>query len=273
MKRVLSIKQHPEKPLYRKEIQWLLREKYGNAMAPEAEQEIKRILRGEPADYIIGNIPFLGRVIDLSFRPFIPRPETEFWTERAIKDLIHDKRPRPCIRCLDIFAGSGCIGVAVLKHVPRAHVDFAEKNERFLEQIRINIDHNNLNYRGPSSMTEDGPPRCRIIRSNIFSMVRGRYDYIFANPPYVGTGERVQKSVREHEPRDSVFAGKDGLRVIRPFLRAAKKHLAPGGVLYMEFGPRQKKYIEQLLRKNHYGEFSFHKDQYDRYRYLAASAR
>ncbi|KKU36519.1 MAG: Protoporphyrinogen oxidase [Candidatus Azambacteria bacterium GW2011_GWF2_46_32] len=178
-----------KKDKFIKEIGWVLKEKYGFARLAEFERDIQRLQKGEPVAYVIGFVDFLGCKIDLSFRPLIPRPETEFWTEKAIEDI--EKSGRKKVRCLDIFAGSGCIGVAVLKHAPVAVVDFAEKEKKFLEQIKLNARLNNLS-----------PKRRKFIQSDIFSNISGIYDYIFANPPYVAKRKNavVQKSVLEWEP-------------------------------------------------------------------------
>ena len=248
-----------KKDKFIKEIGWILKEKYGFARLAEFERDIQRLQKGEPVAYVIGFVDFLGCKIDLSFRPLIPRPETEFWAEKAIEDI--KKSGRKKVRCLDIFAGSGCIGVAVLKHAPVAVVDFAEKEKKFLEQIKLNARLNNLS-----------PKRCKFIQSDIFSNITGIYDYIFANPPYVAKRKNavVQKSVLEWEPAGAIFGGRDGLFYIRKFLKEAEKHLSAGGKIYMEFDSRQKNEIAGILKRLGYGNVNFYKDQYGRWRYLTA---
>ncbi|HBA52799.1 TPA: hypothetical protein DCY68_03330, partial [Candidatus Azambacteria bacterium] len=232
---------------------------YGFARLAEFERDIQRLQKGEPVAYVIGFVDFLGCKIDLSFRPLIPRPETEFWTEKAIEDI--EKSGRKKVRCLDIFAGSGCIGVAVLKHAPVAVVDFAEKEKKFLEQIKLNARLNNLS-----------PKRRKFIQSDIFSNISGIYDYIFANPPYVAKRKNavVQKSVLEWEPAGAIFGGRNGLFYINKFLKQARGHLKPEGKIYMEFDSRQKNEIAGILKRLGYGNVNFYKDQYGRWRYLTA---
>jgi release factor glutamine methyltransferase len=234
-----------------KEIQWLLDEKYGGESTPEAEKDIARLEKGEHLDYVIGWVDFLGCKIDLSLRPLIPRPETEYWVEKAVKEI------REGSRVLDIFAGSGCIGIAVLKHTD-AVVDFAEKEKEFLEQIRINADLNGI-----------GAKRYSIIPSDIFSGIQRKYDYILANPPYVAEERRghVQESVLAQEPLGAVFGGKDGLQYTRKFLEQAKNHLVPGGVMYLEFDSQQKQKIGRFAEKFGYKKAEFRKDQYNKWRY------
>lgn len=214
----------------------------------------------EPAAYVIGFVDFLGCKIDLSERPLIPRTETEFWVEQAVTMIYHSVSKE--VRCLDIFAGSGCIGIAVLRKLPTAIVDFIDSDPKAVRQIQINCKLNNVD-----------PSRYRIIRSDIFENVHASYDYIFANPPYVAEERRenVQDSVLDYEPHTALFSGPDGLGHIKRFLDKAKEHLNKGGKVYLEFDEHQKDKIEEILREKSFKEISFHRDQFGRWRYLHAS--
>ncbi len=241
----------------KREIQWLLKEKYGGAPCLAFLRDAERIKKGEPADYVIGWTDFLGCRISLSKKPLIPRPETEYWVNEAIKEIKAERKGKK-VRCLDIFAGSGCIGIAALKHIPFAVADFAEKEKSFCEQIADNLKQNNIARR-----------RYSVIQSDMFSRVRKRYDAIFANPPYVATQRihNVQKSVLKWEPKRALLAGKDGLFYIKKFLIKAKFRLAPGGILYMEFDSRQKDAVQKIAKKYGYAHTQFFKDQYGKWRF------
>lgn len=239
------------------EIQWLLEEKYKGREGESFAKDIQRLQKGEHIDYVIGFVDFLGCKIDLSKKPLIPRPETEYWVEKAIGDIRKDMKRN--LQCLDLFAGSGCIGVAVLKHVSQAHVDFAEKGKKFCDQIRINAKLNDIEKK-----------RYRVVQSDLFSSLKGRkYDFVFANPPYLAElkKNKVQASVLRHEPKEALFAGKDGLDVIRLFLNQVKDFLAPGGKIYLEFDSFQKPLIAKILRARGFRHFEFHKDQYSNWRF------
>jgi len=240
-----------------REINWLLKEKYGGVMNKNAEKDIKSLKKGEPVDYVIGFSEFLGCRIDLSQKPFIPEPETEFWVEKAIKDCKKEK-----MKVLDIFSGSGCIGIAVLKNVKAARVVFSEFKKNFLKQIKSNAKLNKLDAR-----------RYKIIQSDVFENIKGKYDCIFANPPYIAETRKskVQKSVLKFEPKAALFGGKDGLIYIKKFLEEARNFLVKNGKIYMEFDSWQKRKIEKLLRQFGYRYYEFNKDQYGRWRYLTAS--
>jgi len=192
----------------------------------------------EPLEYIRGFTEFLGVKIDLSKKPLIPRSETEFWVSQALRYI------KPGARILDIFCGSGCIGLAIERHIKGAQVYFADKHQYF----------NHPNF----------------VKSDIFSNIKGKYDYIFANPPYVARKKikQVQKSVLQHEPNSALFAGQDGLFIIKKFLKQAKEHLSIDGRMFMEFSPEQKPAIEKLLKKFGYKKWELHKDQFDRCRWV-----
>lgn len=245
-----------DRTAYAREASWLLEEKHQGKRTKEAEQDLKRLAKGEPVDYLIGFVEFAGCVIDLSSRPLIPRPETEHWTMKAIQELKTDTRKS--FHCLDMFAGSGCVGVAVLHHLPQALVDFAEQDKRLLGQIRLNLEKNGLSAR-----------RSRLFHSDVFSSVPGNYDYIFANPPYIPESgrQKIQASVLQYEPAEALFAGRDGLEYIKRFLKEAKAHLNPEGRIYMEFDPIQRREIGEIAGKLGYKSCEFSKDQYGKWRW------
>lgn len=239
-----------------RQINWILEDKYKGKWNLEILGDILRLNRGEPIDYVIGWKPFLECKIDLSKKPLIPRFETEFWTGKAIDSV--NKR-KGAVSVLDIFSGSGCIGTAVLKNCANAKVDFSELDKNLLAQIKVNLKLNGI--RGQ---------RYKIIHSNIFSKIKNRYDFIFANPPYIPLSRRknIQKEVIKHEPGLALFGGKDGLSAILKFLKDGSKYLKSNGQIWMEFDAPQKKSIEKILDGLFYSSWTFGRDQYGRWRYV-----
>jgi release factor glutamine methyltransferase len=204
---------------------------------------------------------FLNCKIDLSRKVFQPRIETEFWVKKAIKEIQNSEFRIQNLEVLDIFAGSGCIGIAVLKNIKNSIVDFSDISKEALEQIKINLKLNKI----PKS-------RFKIYHSNFFEKLKEKkYDVIFANPPYVALDriKEVQKEVLKKEPKIALFAGEDGMDFIEKFLKEVKNHLKPGGIFYLEFDPLQKRKIEEIMRRERF-EFSFHEDQFKKFRWLRA---
>ena len=214
-----------------------------------------------PVEYEKGYTKFLNCKIDLRNRVFIPRIETEFWVKKAFKNcklqIANCKLKK--VKILDIFAGSGCIGIAVLKNIKNSRVDFADIDKRAIEQIKINL-----------KLSRISPKRYKIYQSNLFEKLKGKYNYIFANPPYAAKEKikEVQPSVLRYEPRRAILGGKKGLFYIRKFLKEAKKFLKPDGTIYFEFDPEQKNEISNILRKENYKNFKFFKDQFKKYRFV-----
>jgi release factor glutamine methyltransferase len=202
---------------------------------------------------------FLNCKIDLSKEVFIPRVETEFWVKKAIKSIQATSNEQRTIKVLDIFAGSGCIGIAVLKNIRNSYVDFVDIDKKAIEQININLKLNKIS-----------PKRYRVIKSDVFEKVKRKYDFIFANPPYVAKerlGE-VQESVKKFEPKISWYGGRGGLKYIKKFLKEAKNHLKEKGIIFMEIDPLQREEVEKILKKEGYKDFKFYKDQFKKIRWV-----
>lgn len=205
-------------------------------------------------------INFLGAEINVSQKVFEPRPETKYWVKKFLKDLKTFSQKGP-IKILDIFAGSGCIGISILKNNHRTFVDFSDIDENALKQIQINLCLNRIKKE-----------RFNIFKSDVFeNLEKTKWDFILANPPYVALKRiaEVQKDVLEKDPYIALFGGEDGMFYIKKFLNQAKNYLKKNGKIYMEFDPFQKKEIEKILTKNKY-QYNFKKDQFKKIRYLIA---
>lgn len=202
---------------------------------------------------------FLNCQINLSNKVFIPRVETEFWVSKAIK-IIQTSKKHQVLKILDIFAGSGCIGIAILKNIKKSKVDFVDIDDRAINQIKINLKLNNIHK-----------TRYKIQKSNLFEKLKKKqYDYIFANPPYVALDriDEVQKEVLKTESPLALFAGKDGLFYIQKFFKEVEKYLKPNGKIFLEFDPFQKEKIKEILENKF--RYIFYKDQFGKYRWLEA---
>ena len=211
--------------------------------------QIISVRRGEPLAYVIGHQPFLDCSIDLSQRPLIPRPETEQWSQqclRAIEDASAAARTPHPLRVLDAFCGSGCVGVAVLKHFAgravRLQVDFADIEPRYLTQVAINLRRN-----GVAASPHVGSLLCSDVLS---AVTDSRYDFILANPPYIDPARtQVSESVLRHEPHTALFAADRGLYFVQRLLCDAAPVLRAGAQVWVEFDPWQKPLLESGPRR------------------------
>lgn len=156
-------------------------------------------------------------IVPRSFIAELLRERLEPWLRRT---------PR---RVLDLCTGSGCLAILVASTFRGARVDASDVSRDALRVARINIARYRLGR------------RVRLRRSNLFDALKGRYDLIVCNPPYV-TGSEMRKLPKEyrHEPGIALAAGGDGLLFVRKIIRQARSHLAPGGLLVCEIGGNRK---------------------------------
>ena len=246
-------------PVNPKEVEWLRKEKYNGVETPEFFADVERLKNAEPLAYVIGWIPFYGCKIDVSLHPMIPRPETEFWVERAVGELkskMKEQR-KEILRLADTFSGSGCIGVALLKNLPNATVELSEYDPKLTEQLRINAKLNGVEARAV------------CMQADALGGLNGLYDAIFANPPYIDPKAipEMDASVINYEPHLSLFAGERGLDYVKLIINTGAQYLNDGGTFYIECDAHQKEWIEELLVSTSWKhEFWF--DQYDQVRFL-----
>lgn len=242
-------------PVNPKEVEWLLKEKYQGVETPEFLADVKRLEKAEPLAYVIGWIPFYGCKIDVTLHPMIPRPETEFWVERAVGEL--QALGKEKLRLADTFSGSGCIGVALLKHLPNATVELSEYDPKLTEQLRINVKNNGVEERAV------------CMQADALGGLSGTYDAIFANPPYIDPSAipEMDRSVIDYEPHLSLFAGEHGLDYVKLIINTGAQYLTNGGTFYIECDAHQKDWIEDLVKGTAWKhEFWF--DQYGQVRFL-----
>ncbi|MGC4086102.1 MAG: HemK/PrmC family methyltransferase [Vicinamibacterales bacterium] len=142
------------------------------------------------------------------------------------------------IRILDVCTGSGCVAVGLGREFPRAALVASDISEAALEIAQRNVARYGLTT------------RIQCVRTDLLEGLPGPFDLIVANPPYVPSGDAatMQPEVLEFEPSGALFAGVDGLLVIRRLIRDAASALAPEGILVFEFGAGQAPGVEALLK-------------------------
>ncbi|MFB6262692.1 MAG: peptide chain release factor N(5)-glutamine methyltransferase [Bradymonadaceae bacterium] len=240
-------------------------ELYARSDAPVDEEErgefrqlVKRRAAGEPVAYLVGHRPFWGMDLKTDDRSIVPRPETEVLVETFL-----DEFPDEPGRVVDVGTGAGPIAIAVANERPR------------LEVAAVDVDADALNLARENAARHGLDDRIDFYRGDLLEALPERWfplDSILSNPPYVPEDDRESLAidVREHEPEEALFAGPDGLDVIRRLLPTARDRLAEDGRLVVEIGHDQGRAVRNLAREAGFGEYRIETDYSDRDRVLVA---
>lgn len=210
-------------------------ELYANFNRPMVDDElaayrkrIKRRAAGEPCAYIVGYREFWSITLQVDQRVLIPRPDTETLVREAL-DIIEEHAPQTVV---DVGTGSGAVAIALGSEHPDLQIAATDADEEALDVARQNVETHGLDE------------TISLAHGDLLDAVdddQKPVDLIVSNPPYVAETERddLQPDVRDFEPTDALFAGEDGLDVIRRLVPDAFDTLAPGGWLLFEIGYRQ----------------------------------
>ncbi|MDA2810456.1 peptide chain release factor N(5)-glutamine methyltransferase [Nocardiopsis sp. RSe5-2] len=184
----------------------------------------------EPLQHITGRAYF--RYLELAVGPgvFTPRPETEIMVDWAIETLRAMDVADPVV--VDLGTGSGAIAISIAQEVPRSRVHAVELDPAALEWARRNI--------GATGHAERVTAHHGDMRTALGEL-DGRADMVVSNPPYVPTGQAdtVPPEVRDHDPAPALWAGADGLDLIRDLEAVGRRLLRPGGAMAIEHGDGQ----------------------------------
>lgn len=213
---------------------------------------VQRRLNGEPVAYLIGEWEFYGLPLDVSENVLIPRVDTEVLAEQAISWLQGQGESR----VLDLCAGSGCVGLAIARHVQSAHVVLGEFSEGALRICRQNVRRNGLSMNVfPYQMDARQKPPARI----------GEFDCIVCNPPYIPHDDiaGLDSSVRDYEPLMALDGGADGLDFYRDICENWREVMHPGSRLYFEVGIGQADSVLRIMRSVGFGDIQVVKDTGD----------
>ncbi len=207
---------HPEHTLT--EIEWI---HYGRYLSER--------LKGKPTQYITGRQEFYGREFRVTPDVLIPRPETEFVVETALR-LAPD-----AARLADVGCGSGAISVTLAL-------------ERGANVIGMDVSTAALGVASANARRLGA--RVEFVACDLLAALRERsLDLVVSNPPYVATGElsALQREVRDYEPHVALFAGPSGFEIYERLVDEAGRVLNPGGWLIMELGFRSRDRVLALL--------------------------
>jgi len=188
----------------------------------------------EPVAYITGIQPFMSLDFEVNPSVLVPRPETEKLVEVAMDFLKGIDSPR----IADIGTGSGAIAVSLAKYVPGAALTATDSSGEAVELARRNAARHGVDK------------RCEFFVGDLFGPLKGQFDLIVSNPPYVRTADikSLQPEISRYEPRQALDGGEDGLKYYRLILEQAGKYLKPGGTLILEIGFGQAKDVEDISK-------------------------
>jgi len=229
----------------------------------ELLSEVRRLMRrrakGEPLQYIVGHVDFLGLTIRVGKGVLIPRPETELLVEEAIKQVrgqgsgvrIRGGGTPPVLKILDLCTGSGCIALAVAKALPDADVYGTDVSRAALRFAKKNAEVNEIE-------------NVTFLKGSLFAPIRGDalFDLIVSNPPYIISADipGLQREIKDWEPLEALDGGTDGLDIYRKIFADAAGHLRPGGVILCELGFGQAAAVTEIAQKSGLRDVSVKKD-------------
>lgn len=203
--------------------------------AAALDAALARRLSGEPVARILGAWEFWGLPIRLGPETLVPRPDTEILVEAALATVSDRSAP---VRCLDLGTGSGCILAALLSELPGAFGTGLDRSEPALRIARHNIVANGFGSRSAFAV------------SDWCDAIRGRFDLVVSNPPYIARDviRTLHREVHEHDPLAALDGGPDGLDAYRRILDGVRTQnlLAPGGMLALEIGYDQAETVRDL---------------------------
>ena len=207
------------------------------AQASRLAQHAQRRIAGEPVARILGTREFWGLPFRLSEATLVPRPDTETVVELALEIFRERKASHPP-RIADIGTGSGAILLALLHEIPDAFGVGTDLSLNALKTARANAVALGL------------ADRAVFVVCSYAAALRGPFDLIVSNPPYIPSAEipKLSIEVREHDPHLALDGGNDGYDAYRALIPQAAERLAPGGALIVEAGQGQAQNIDTLMR-------------------------
>lgn len=190
-----------------------------------------------PLQYLLGHWEFWGLDFFVGPGVLIPRPETELLVEEVLKTV---KTLKPQV-VVDLFSGSGCVGIAIAKELKNTQVFLIEKSKVAFKYAEKNLIHNNI-------------LNAQAICADALQMKwHKKIDIIVANPPYLTEAEmnNLQTEV-QFEPKAALFGGADGLEFYRASIKKWSGHLNLNGRMIFEVGHNQAQEVLQLFSNSQF---------------------
>ena len=225
---------------------------------------IKKRIARTPVSYLTNQKEFMSLDFYVDERVLIPRPETE----QLVETILSTETENPQ-RLLELGTGSGAIAASLALQQPEWEIVATDISEPALAVARKNAE------------THACTAQIEFLSGDLFEPIETvntngnpRFDWIVCNPPYIKNTERdtLSPDVRDYEPEIALFAGADGLAVIRRLIAEAPKYLAPNGKLILEIGEMQADSVRALIdAESAYCTYKVLKDYAEKERIVLAS--
>jgi release factor glutamine methyltransferase len=196
---------------------------------------IKRRSEGEPVAYITGRRAFWNIELHVGPGVLVPRPDSEVLIASALEHFDGTAGPA---RVLDLGTGPGTLLLAALDVWPDA------------TGLGIDLSRHALSYASANARRLGFEARAKLIQGNWAVGLVERFDLILCNPPYIAEGAELGPGVREYEPDEALFAGREGLDAYRALAPQLPRLLNRGGLAAVEIGPEQADAVKGLLARD-----------------------
>ncbi len=249
-KKILNNSEEPKiilSSLLNKSIEWLI---INSEILLEDKELIKNFFKflllkknGVPIEYLTGKKEFFSETIEINRNVLIPRNETEKLLEVAIYLIKKEKIKK----IIDIGTGSGIIPLVIKKNFPDLEIIATDINIDTLFVAKKNLKNLNVN----------------LILCNILDAIKGKFDLIISNPPYVKTNHIniLPESVKKYEPKIAINGGKDGLRFYKEIITKSRSILNRNGLIIFEIGYfSHVEILKKMLLNNNFYEIEIFRD-------------
>lgn len=194
-----------------------------------------------PLQYLVGRCPWRDLDLRISSSALIPRQETELLIDFALDCLKQEGRFPAAGRWADLGTGSGAMAISLVRALPGWDGHAVDLSADALELARINL----------NAMTTSR--KWQLHQGSWWDPIRrwwGQFDLVVSNPPYIPSEvvEALDPLVRDHEPRQALCGGEDGLDCCRAIVQLAPQALSPGGWLLLEHHHDQSDQVLELMR-------------------------
>lgn len=209
---------------------------------------------GVPMAYLSGVAPFAG--LDLRVGPGVFVPRRDF--SDVLEPVLAHLTPTPSPLVVDLCAGAGAHALAIAHCRPDAEVHAVEIDEKAYGFAELNAAERTA--RGDTAIHLH---RGDATRPDLLTGLNGRVHAVVTNPPFVPEAAQLPPEFAVHQPRVAVFAGEDGLDVIRGVITTAARLLRSGGLLVLEHGHLHGETVPALFATDErFSSVTLHQDRF-----------